>query len=380
MEIIQHYFEEGYSHAVILDMLIVHHGIKISLRSLKTYLKNAGMLRRQNYSGIIDVRNAIRAELRGPGQLFGYRTMWLALQQKHKLRVKRDDVMRLLQELNPQGTEQRTRRRFVRRSYHSLGPNYLWHVDGYDKLKPFGFAISGCIDGFSRRVLWLICGPTNNDPAVIAHNFITTIQRLGVVPMRLRTDCGTENGTIAAIQCTLRHHHTDHYAGSRSHMYGTSVSNQRIESWWSSFRKLRAQFWIDLFGDLRNEGHFNGSNEHQSLLEFCFQKILQAELDECVALWNKHRIRPSRLAMCPGGVPDELYYLPHRSGSRDCGFGVDEVVLGAFPESRLTSQLCGDKNIQEYLEFVMEHNHLQWPENWEEALQLYFTMKQIAGL
>ncbi|XP_057190659.1 uncharacterized protein LOC130554804 [Triplophysa rosa] len=254
-------------------MLLTYHDIKISLRSLKRRLKNAGLFRRKNYSLLSDVRNAIRAELRGPGQLFGYRMMWLALQQKHKLRVKRDDVMRLLKELNPRGTDQRTRRRFVRRTYHSMGPNYLWHVDGYDKLKQFGFGLSGCIDGFSRRVLWLICGHINNDPAVIASYFITCVQRLGVVPMRLRTDCGTENGTLAAIQCTLRHHHTDYHAGSRSHMYGTSLSNQRIESWWSIFRKARAQFWIDLFGDLRNEGHFNGSNEHQCLLQFCFQNI-----------------------------------------------------------------------------------------------------------
>ncbi|XDV29436.1 hypothetical protein PO909_032566 [Leuciscus waleckii] len=250
--------------------------------------------------------------------------MWLVLLQKHKLRVKRDDIMRLLQELNPQGTEQRTRRRFIRRTYHSMGPNYLWHVDGYNKLKQFGFGISGCIDGFSRRVLWLTCGHTNNDPAVIAHNYTSCVQRLGVAPMRLRTDCGTENGTMAAIQCNLRHHHRDYYAGSRSHMYGTLMSNQRIESWWSSFTKARAQFWIELFGDLRNEGHFNGSNRHQFLLQFCFQNVLQADLDECVELWNKHRIRPSRLAMCPGGVPNELYHLPHRYGSRDCGFAVDE--------------------------------------------------------
>lgn len=380
MEYIQRYFEDGHSYAVILDMLSTYHGIKISMRSLKTHLKEANMFRRKNYSPVHDVRNAIRAELHGPGQLFGYRTMWLALQQKHKLHVKRDDVMRLMQELNPQGTFQRTRRRFVRRTYHSMGPNYLWHVDGYDKLKPFGFAISGCIDGFSRRVMWLTCGHTNNDPAVIAHNFISCVQRMGVVPMRLRTDCGTENGTLAAIQCTLRHHHTDYYSGLRSHMYGTSMSNQRIESWWSILRKARAQFWINLFGDLRNDGHFNGSNEHQCLLQFCFQHILQADLDECVELWNKHRIRPSRLAMCPGGVPNELYLLPHRSGSRDCGFPVNDVDLGAFPESRLATQLCGDIKIQEYLEFAMEHNQLQRPQNWEEALHLYFTMKETAGL
>ena len=27
-------------------------------------------------------------------------------------------------------------------------PNYVWHADGMDKLKPFGFAIHGCIDGY----------------------------------------------------------------------------------------------------------------------------------------------------------------------------------------------------------------------------------------
>ena len=29
------------------------------------------------------------------------------------------------------------------------GPNWVWHLnlDGYDKLKPYGFPIHGCIDG-----------------------------------------------------------------------------------------------------------------------------------------------------------------------------------------------------------------------------------------
>ena len=28
------------------------------------------------------------------------------------------------------------------------GPNQVWHIDGNDKLKKFGFAIHGCIDGW----------------------------------------------------------------------------------------------------------------------------------------------------------------------------------------------------------------------------------------
>ncbi|XP_019218225.1 uncharacterized protein LOC109203261 [Oreochromis niloticus] len=149
--------------------------------------------------------------------------------------------------------------------------------------------------------MWLVCGATNNNPAVIAHNYINCVKSLGAIPMRLRTDFGTENGTMAAIQCTLRHAHTDYYAGSSSHSYGSSTGNQRIESWWSYFRRGRSQFWMDFFGDLRDSGNFNGSHELQCLLRFCFTGVLQKDLDECKDLWNKHRIRPSRLASCPGG-------------------------------------------------------------------------------
>ena len=32
------------------------------------------------------------------------------------------------------------------------GPNNTWHPAGNDKLKPYGFPIHGCMDGFSRKV------------------------------------------------------------------------------------------------------------------------------------------------------------------------------------------------------------------------------------
>lgn len=43
----------------------------------------------------------------------------------------------------------------VRRAYWSEGPSHVWHMDGFDKLKPYGIAVHGCIDGYSRKVLWL---------------------------------------------------------------------------------------------------------------------------------------------------------------------------------------------------------------------------------
>ena len=45
-------------------------------------------------------------------------------------------------------------------------------------------------------------------------------------PKILRTDPGTENSIVAIIQPALRHSGSDNFAGSNSHRYGKSPSNQ----------------------------------------------------------------------------------------------------------------------------------------------------------
>ena len=69
--------------------------------------------------------------------------------------VTQNTVRALQQLLDPEGVAPRRKRRLVRRMYRSAGPNAAWHMDGYDKLKPFGIAINGCIDGYSRKIMWL---------------------------------------------------------------------------------------------------------------------------------------------------------------------------------------------------------------------------------
>ena len=39
--------------------------------------------------------------------------------------------------------------------YSVPGPGALWHSDGNDKLKRYGFPIHGAMDGYSRKLLWL---------------------------------------------------------------------------------------------------------------------------------------------------------------------------------------------------------------------------------
>ncbi len=87
--------------------------------------------------------------------------------------------MPLLQILDPIGIDQRKRRRLRRRQYKGVEPNSTWHIDGYDKLKPYGICVNGCIGGFSRNSIWLEANCTNNDPKVIAEYMMEAVVNHG---------------------------------------------------------------------------------------------------------------------------------------------------------------------------------------------------------
>ena len=99
----------------------------------------------------------------------GYKTIWRVLNVTYGLRVTQRAVRTILQVVDPEGVRRRTAHRFRCRAYHGHGPNGVIHIDGYDKLKPFGIAIHGAIFGYSRKILWLQACPSNNDPRRVAH-------------------------------------------------------------------------------------------------------------------------------------------------------------------------------------------------------------------
>ena len=51
------------------------------------------------------------------------------------------------------------------------GPDFCWHIDGYDKLKPYGFAIHGCIDGL------IIIHFNNNYYGILLNSFLAFLGR-----------------------------------------------------------------------------------------------------------------------------------------------------------------------------------------------------------
>ena len=112
--------------------------------------------------------------------------------------------------------------------------------------------IHGCVDGFSRNIVWLEAYRTNSDPKVIGSYYGNAIKIRNQCPILIRADRGTENGHVRQIQHFLRSNANDSFAGEKSFMYGTSTSNQRIESWWGILRKQNAQFWMNLFEQIKD--------------------------------------------------------------------------------------------------------------------------------
>jgi len=257
----------GMQNMEICNCLLLQHGLTVSERTVKRRLNKLHLFRKMNYSDDTTVAAFIEETLQGAGGMHGYRWMYLKCLH-HGFTVTQETVRQLMCLLDPEGVTFRKHRRLQRRSYYSGGPNAVWHIDGYDKLKKYGIAIHGCIDGFSRHIIWLHAYTTNNDPRVIAGYFVDAVESLGGCPRKIRSDRGTENVYVEQIQLFLREE-------TQSYMYGTSINNQRIESWWAILRRQMMQFWINVFEKLKEEDLFCGSFLDKSLMQFCFLDLIQ---------------------------------------------------------------------------------------------------------
>ena len=274
-ELVSAYYQLGFQQREILFCLAQRHGIILSSRTLKRVLKRHRLYRKKHWSDLLEVAFFIEKELRECGELHGYRWMHCKCIQSG-LVVSQENVRLLLHILDPEGIASRRARRLRRRRYTSRGPNWVWHVDGYDKLKPYGIAINGCVDGFSRYVLWLEAYNSNSNPTLIAGYFMKTVLLRSGCPVIVRADRGTENGHMEVMQKLMRcEQDGPDAAGSRSFIYGRSVANQRIESWWAMFRKQCSQHWINVFSELRDEGAFSADFLDKNLICFCFLKLVQ---------------------------------------------------------------------------------------------------------
>ena len=187
-DVIKRYLYDGYSYCEILCFLAKYHNISISLRQLHRILRKYGLFRRKNYSSLNQIILALKMLVKEFSSSLGY---WGIHQKLRQLGcfIDKETVRLCLKILDPSGAELWICRRLQRRAYLSPGPDHTWHIDGYDKLKPYVFAIHRAIDGYSRRILWLYVSASSNNPSDIAFYSFKLLQSwMGFLKLYVETE------------------------------------------------------------------------------------------------------------------------------------------------------------------------------------------------
>lgn len=351
------YFKNGFAYPEILEMLKIREGFQLSLSSLKRFLRRNNLFKRpdehRRENNDVD-RQAITVELEGSSRNLGYRRIHRILLTKG-IRCRRCDVQKLLKELDPVGVDLRKKRRMRRRKYTTRGPNYVWHIDGHDKLKPYGFSIHGCIDGFSRKLIWLEVGATNKEPDIIARNYLDAVATYGY-PKMIKADDGTEHSTIEPLQIALRMLDTDDETALNSFSITTSPQNQRIEAYWSILKRDEIGWWKEFFQDLVDLELYQNSPVLKDCIRFCFMSLLRHDLNSIKNDWNVHLISSSRNKQGPRGRPDTMFYLSHLFDSNNFGTNVDTAELADLYACLDTAPVDVSPEFKEFAAEVLREN------------------------
>ncbi|KAL4732819.1 hypothetical protein BDV11DRAFT_210668 [Aspergillus similis] len=279
-------YQVGLNEAEILKILHLE-GFDIKARTLKYIRHSLGLVHWTtnpviNQAKVERVMDTLRTEL-SIGQIEGYgRRMLYTHFKSQRLLISRDRLFSMYRELALEAVQRRLNDlQRHRGAYIVPGPNYIWSIDGYLKLTPYGIEIYAAIDAYSRYIIWVYVGVSSRTAVSVLRRFLDTLEVTATQPRFVRSDRGGETVLLAEAQHKLQQSCHPEISIRDCYLYGTSTANQKIEAWWLQLTRGVI---------VRYRTYFQGL----VALYAIYMPILRVQVTSFVRTWNSHNIRKQR--------------------------------------------------------------------------------------
>ena len=143
-----HQIKPVLKYSEICHIICAIHNRSISVRQLKHFCQKLKLTRRCHVQDDL-VKDIITNELSTSRSCLGYRQLSEFFNIKYNLTVSKEQVRKCLKVVDPEGVKERWRKVKRRRIYETDGAGDVFHKDGNDKLKRWGFASS--LDQLSQK-------------------------------------------------------------------------------------------------------------------------------------------------------------------------------------------------------------------------------------
>jgi hypothetical protein len=328
---------------------------QLTSRQLKT-LRLANNLKYARRDGITEEElekqaKALLELLSDGGARLGRRQLLPALRKKGIL-ISQKAIQEMLREVDSEGVQGRICMRRRRRGRMDVaGPGRVFSFDGYDKLLPWGIAIYGMIDGYSRYSLQNYSGNDNKTAVSVLVQYIRLVRRLGKIPMMIRCDKGVETPLLAWAHVLLRRHAKMMDEGEnytllpfeKAFSWGTSTRNIRIERWWKFLATSALNEFREYFQSLTRTGAFTDCMPDRIAIKYIYMPLVRKRISDFMAIHNNHKIRKQRFRghYLPTGKPRILFFHPDHK--------VDYHQAVHWPTLEWLEVLTKDVDIDSYL-------------------------------
>ncbi|KAL4788820.1 hypothetical protein BDV19DRAFT_375124 [Aspergillus venezuelensis] len=89
----------------------------------------------------------------------------------------------MYQELAPEAVQRRLYNLQRHRGAYSIpGPNFIWSVDGYLKLAPYGVEIYAAINAYPRYIIWVYVSISSRTAVSVLCQFLDTLEITATQP------------------------------------------------------------------------------------------------------------------------------------------------------------------------------------------------------